>query len=86
MLPHPAMVTMPQIYAALVASRGHRGEAARSLSMPLRTFQRRLAEANCAEKLAKMAGEHGWPPATAAATRASAKAAAVLRAERIAGA
>lgn len=86
MLPHSAMVTMPEIYAALLASRGHRGRAAAALGMPIRTFQRRLAEANCSEKLAKMAREHGWPQATEAATRASAKAAAERKAERVAGA
>lgn len=80
------MITITDIYAALVAERGHRGRAAERLGMPRRTLYHRLSEADAGPRLEALAREHGWPSSTAAATSAASVRAAEKRAERTAGA
>jgi DNA-binding NtrC family response regulator len=58
------------IVAALRATRGHHGDAAKILAVPYRTLTRRIADLGLADALAAEGRAEGWPAATARATAA----------------
>lgn len=74
------------ILSALVATRGHRGQAAARLGWSLRTLHRRIAALELGPALARLARRHGWPDRAAAARAARSEAATARRMGKVSSA